>query len=72
MAVCHFDFRGRLLSSMPTLVRTVVDHLDGSSEAGEWFPEGSDEALEAMRALVRKQTVPGFAVRWEKREAESA
>jgi hypothetical protein len=57
---------------MPTQVRTVVDHLDGSSEAGEWFPEDSPEALASMQALVRKQTEPGFAIRWEKREAESA
>ena len=65
-------FENRSQNPMPTQVRTVVDHLDGSSEAGEWFPEDSPEALASMQALVRKQTEPGFAIRWEKREAESA
>ena len=57
---------------MPIHIRTVVDHLDGSTEATEWFPEGSPEALEAMQKVIHKQTVPGFAVRREKREIPGA
>lgn len=53
---------------MPIQIRTVVDHLDGTTEASEWFPEGSAEALEAMQAIIHKQTAQGFAVRREKRE----
>lgn len=57
---------------MPIQIRTVVDHLDGSSEASEWFPEGSAEALEAMQAIIHKQEIAGFAVRREKREVPEA
>ena len=51
---------------MPALVRAVIDHLDGTSEASEWHVEGSAEADEAISALIRNQTKEGFAVRLEK------
>lgn len=53
---------------MAIQIRTVVDHLDGTTEASEWFPEGSAQALEAMQAIIHKQTAQGFAVRRERRE----
>ena len=50
------------------LIRAVVTHLDGTVETTEWHPEGSAEAVDAMFAIVRKQTKDGFSVELESRE----
>ena len=43
---------------------------DGSEEASDWFDEGDPAAIDALKAILRRQLGQGYLVWWERREAE--
>jgi hypothetical protein len=47
------------------MIRGVVTNRVGCHEKTDWFPEGSAQAIEALKLLVRKQTGP-CSVSWER------
>jgi hypothetical protein len=52
-------------------VRAVVTTQFGCKERTEWYPEGSREAIDAMQALVGRQT-DMFSLGWEEREDDES
>ena len=52
-------------------VRAVVTTKFGCRERTDWHPEGSPEAMEAMEALIQRQT-DMFSIDWEERDDDQA
>lgn len=69
LALLAFDRKkgARMPNRGDAQVRAVVTTQFGCQERTAWFPKGSVEAIEAMRALAERQT-DMFLIAWEERE----